>query len=76
MLNGQYYPCCCCQESICLGSKNCPAANNERDFKKRCQELIDKEIPLKPSKFQNVLKSVNHNLQEEERIFLSTQIGL
>ena len=68
------YPCCCC-EGLCLGSRDCPAANNEEEFEKRCQTLIDKEFPLLPRRFQAALDSLNR-LPEGERLTLSVQIEL
>jgi hypothetical protein len=71
------YPCNCCKEPFCLGSKGCPAIENERDFIIRCKELIDKEIPAerKTKRFRSVLEDIN-SLTLEERAILSTQIGL
>ncbi len=73
------YPCCCCTLPVCLGSKGCPAAENEKHFRKRCLKELDLEMPLtlegRPN-FKDIIEDINNSLEERERRLLAKQIGL
>jgi hypothetical protein len=60
-----------------LGSKDCPAANNERDFRRKCIKELNLEIPPTPEgRFNQIIKDVNDSLQEKDLLLLAKQIGL